>query len=470
MRPVAGREKPEYQPRTMSTRNLSDTIVAPISGSLPAAVAVVRVSGPLAYEVAAQVFPPWPKSPEPRKALYGRFSHGDDGLALPFEPGRSYTGEATVEFSVHGSVASLRLLLDACVAAGARLAGPGEFTMRAFLNGRIDLTQAEAVRDTIEAQTASQLRQALSQMEGRLRLEVATLRTDLLRLLAAVEASVDFSEEIGDLDRAEATATLANCARRLDGLVEAGRVGRIVREGLRIAICGRPNAGKSSLLNAVLGHERAIVTAVPGTTRDTIEEAADFRGQRVVLVDTAGLRATKDPVESIGVARALAEAERADIVWHVFDLARGWSKADREFAARSTRPVLRVGTKADLVRRSAASAASAGRSRAAEAAPKPDVSVSSVTREGLDDLVAATLTRFAAADVSAPCPNSRHIPLLASARAHIEHGLDTLAHDLPDDLLSTVLQAAIHDLGQITGDTASEDMVDAIFRDFCIGK
>ncbi|MFQ3588460.1 MAG: tRNA uridine-5-carboxymethylaminomethyl(34) synthesis GTPase MnmE [Fimbriimonadaceae bacterium] len=454
----------------MSTRNLSDTVVAPITGSPPAAVAVVRVSGPRAYEVAARVFQPWPDRPEPRRALYGRFSHGDDGLALPFEAGRSYTGDETVEFSVHGSAASLRLLLDACTAAGARLAGPGEFTMRAFLNGRIDLTQAEAVRDAIEAQTESQLRQARSQMDGRLRTEVAAVRGELVRLLAAVEASVDFSEEIGELDRAGATEILARSAQRLEQLVEAGRVGRIIREGLRIAICGRPNAGKSSLLNAVLGHERAIVTAVPGTTRDTIEESADFRGMRVVLVDTAGLRAAKSQVESIGVARARAEADRADLVWHVFDLAKGWSKADAEFAGRATRPVLRIGTKADLVPPPARPDPEARRAGSGKTVPAPDVVVSSVTRAGLDDLVGATLERFALADASAPCPNARHMPLLASAREHVGHGLETLAHDLPDDLLSTVLQAAIRDLGQITGDTATEDMVDAIFRDFCIGK
>lgn len=449
-----------------------DTIVAPITGMQPAAVAIVRVSGPESWEVAARVFPSWPASPESHKAHYGRFVIDDDGLALPFSEGHSYTGEQAVEFSIHGSPASVQALVAACIHEGARMARPGEFTERAFLNGRMDLTQAEGVRDTVEAETARQLEMANELRSGALRTEIGALRDMLIKLLSAVEASVDFSEEIGDLDVAAASQLLVEVGVRFDLLLQTARAGRILRKGYEIAIVGPPNAGKSSLLNALLGADRAIVTPIEGTTRDTIEEKVDFDGLPVVLIDTAGLRDTDDPVESIGVQRARAAAARADEIWYVFDATLGWSDADEqavsdlggrpssvaEHATDALRaPSIRLlANKADLIPRNA---------RVYGA-----LRVSALTRSGLDQLIKETAEAALHAPTGLPFIQTRHEGPLREAQEALQHALETIRHHRPHDLLSVDLRLALSSLGEITGETASEDMIQRMFRDFCVGK
>lgn len=433
-----------------------DTIVAPITGVQRAAVAVVRVSGADAWHIAENVFSPWPRRPEARKALYGRFRHGDDGLALPFEQGASYTGEASVEFSIHGSPASVRALLRLCCQAGARPAQPGEFTLRAFQNGRIDLTQAEGVRDTVEALTDAQLRAASSMREGWLCRECRGARQELLGVLASIEASADFSEEVGDLDRTAAAARLAVVQGSLLRLLTTAASGRVLREGLTIAIVGLPNAGKSSLLNALVGEERAIVTDLPGTTRDTVEELVDLGGVPCRLVDTAGLRETDDRIESLGVERARKAAQRADVVWYLFDSSVGWTDRDEALLQGWSRPTVLLAGKCDLAR--------------CEDIPG-SIRVSSVTREGLDGLIETVQRRANVQDSpDAPTINSRHEPLLTEAEAAVRQAIETLESDLPDDLAAVHLQQAVSALGQVTGETAGVDMVERIFHDFCIGK
>lgn len=430
---------------------LLDTIVAPITGLAPAAVAGIRISGPEAWKVAAAVFPRWPADAEPLKAVYGRFVHGDDGFVLPFEAGRSFTGETSAELFVHGSPESVRQIVAACRQAGARTAEPGEFTLRAFLNGRIDLTQAEAVRDTVESRTAVQLRAANAAREGALREAVEAISDRIVRLLAAIEASVDFGEEVGELDRPQARADLLDAAANLGSLLDQARVGRIVRQGLRIAIVGRPNAGKSSLLNALLRSERAIVTDVPGTTRDTVEESAAFDGVPVVLIDTAGLRDSADPVESLGIQRSRASAADADLIWYVYDAAAGWTDEDAAFLASFDRPAAVVANKADLPH-------SAGTGRL----------VSAKTGLGLPQLASEAVRDAAPSDL--PLVNDRHAALLREAREAVEAALSGLSHDAPEDLLTTHLRQALHSLGRITGETVEADMLERIFRDFCVGK
>lgn len=429
-----------------------DTIVAPITGMPPCAVAWIRVSGPEAWQVAARVFSPFPSEPTERQAVYGRFAFGDDGLALPFSEGHSYTGEESVELSMHGSLASIRSAVQACIAAGARMAEPGEFTQRAFLNGRIDLSQAEAVRETIESLTDTQLRQANRNREGALRNEIRLIHAQVAGQLAAVEASVDFSEEIGEVDREAMAMVLAEIMGRLERLRSGAKVSRMVRDGYRIAIVGPPNAGKSSLLNRLLGSDRAIVTAVAGTTRDFMEERADFDGVPVVLVDTAGLRETEDEVERIGVQRAREQLRLADAVWFVYDGSVGLTEDDlAQYAS--------LGVAAEFLANKSDLAARGGTGRA----------ISAKTGEGIDTLVEGVRN-----EVLGHAPeiaiNERHADLIGQALAVIDELLVSLKHDSPDDLLSVFLNDLLATLGRITGDAAEEDLLERIFHDFCVGK
>jgi len=425
-----------------------DVIVAPITG-FPAAVAWLRLSGHGAWEIGRDVFGPWPEVIETGRTWFGRWSHGDEGLAIPFAAGRGYTGEESIEISLHGSRASVRGAIDACCAAGARMAEPGEFTQRAFLNGRLDLTQAEAVRETVDALTAQQLRHANLGRAGRLRETISRLREIVLGLLASVEASVDFSEEIGDFDRSEAEATTSSLLRDIDRLLGTASDGRIIREGLRIAIVGPPNAGKSSLLNALLKEERAIVTDIPGTTRDYLEERADFDGFPVILIDTAGIRDAVDPVEAIGVQRSRAQAAAADLVWYVHDASTPFPDEAEIF--QFGKSVLLIANKSD------------------QAVSRAGIAVSARTGDGLEELVRTSLADLGAR-LSEPTIGPRAEAHLAEAREALNDFMVALSSHAPDDLLSVHLSTATEALGKITGETASPDIVDRVFHNFCVGK
>ncbi len=435
--------------------SLTDTIVAPITGNQPAAVAIVRLSGPQAWEIGSKVFEPWPAKVEERKAVYGKAITGDDGLILPFAEGKSYTGDATVEFQIHGSLASVQNLVQACIDHGARMADPGEFTQRAFLNGRIDLTQAEAVKDLIEARTEAQIRHAALVRDGALQDAVRELSKEALGVLAAIEASVDFSEEVGPVNRTDATFKLVHIRSGIDRLLNTAEGGRILRQGLKIAIVGPPNAGKSSLLNALVGTDRAIVTDIPGTTRDYVEEEIMLGGLPCVLIDTAGLRETDETVEKLGVERSLTLAEKADYVWYVYDGSLGLTADDRAFVDQLQRPSLLIANKSDLVFETI-----------------PALAVSAAQRSGLQQLHSWARSLLESAEQhSRVLINPRHETHLERARSAITTALDTLdAEEIPDDLAAVGLQEAIQALGKITGETASEDMIDRIFKDFCIGK
>ncbi len=435
----------------MSLSAWAETIVAPITG-VGGAVAVLRLSGPDAWRIAQRMMPSLPESPIARHAYYGEFAHGDDGLCVLFEEGASYTGEPAAELSVHGSVASVQTLQALCLHAGARSARAGEFTERAFLNGRLDLSQAEAVRDTVAAQTERQLRMANLLRSGGLRERLGEIVRELEALLAAVEASVDFSEEIGEFDAESGLRRLAEIDSALTALLATGEKGRILRQGLRVALLGAPNAGKSSLLNALVGRERSIVTEVPGTTRDLVEEAIDLGGLPVVLIDTAGLRETDDRVEAIGVRLAWEAAAMADAVWYLYDAQRGWTAEDAAQLEALKRPYRILASKADL----------------SPVAEGPGLRVSARTGEGLDALVASIRKEWEGID--GPLIDPRHGPALMLAREAVAEARATLEHDRPADLLSVCLREALASIGQITGETASADMIERIFQYFCIGK
>lgn len=433
-------------------RHLLDTIVAPITAP-GGAIAVVRMSGPRAWRIGREVFRRWPDVPIPRLAVYGTFSNGDDGFALPFAEGHSYTGDETVEFSLHGSQASLRTLIEDCLRLGARHAQPGEFTLRAFMFGRIDLTQAEGVRDTVCAATSAQLRQATLLREGRLYAMLEGLRDNLSGVLASVEASADFSEEIGELDRESAYERCMGVVAGIEKMLATAHAGRVVREGITIAIVGRPNVGKSSLLNRLLSADRAIVTEVPGTTRDTLEEPANLGGWACKLIDTAGMRHTADQVERLGVERTQAAMQAADVVWMLYDASEGWTEQDEELLRGMERSVTLVAHKCDL-----------------QPLVSKGLPVSSLTGEGVNSLIASLRDFVGPVAEGSPLIARRHQPLLEQALEATLSASETLKLDVPYDLAAVELMQAIRLLGEITGETATPDMVERVFRDFCIGK
>lgn len=417
-----------------------------------AAVAVIRVSGPDAWSVAHRVFPSLPEAPVPRHAYYGDFEHGDDGICLLFAGGASYTGEPSAEFSIHGSPASVQGLVEACMAAGCRQARPGEFTMRAFLNGRLDLAQAEAVRDVIEAQTVVQLKFAQHGLHRALSEAVQTMEDSVLRVLAAVEASVDFEEEIGAFDRAEGVTAITNACDQLDDLIESAESGEVLRQGLRVALIGRPNVGKSSLLNALAGSCRAIVTDIPGTTRDVLEVALDIHGKPVILWDTAGQRESDDLVESEGIRRATDAAHQADLILLLYDAGEGWLDSDQQLLDKfKGRKLEIIGNKSDLQE------------------PARGLRVSAKTGNGMDGIKRLLAGQFDGLEGQI-LPNPRQTQELLHAAEHLQQVRTHMNEPVPDDLLAVGLRAALVHLGRISGKTADSSMLESIFSQFCIGK
>jgi tRNA modification GTPase len=439
-----------------------DTIAAVATPPGQGGVGIVRVSGPLSPDIAERVFRRRTAGSWRSHRLYGGVVLDtnqtviDQGLAVLMRKPRSYTGEDVLEIHCHGSPVLLRSVLAATLAAGARLAEPGEFTRRAFLNGRIDLTQAEAVIDLVRARTETAAVTAAGQLCGQLSSHLESIRGDLLCLKALLEVQIDFADE------ALATA----CAGAMGSLLHSYQRGKRVRDGVRAVLIGKPNVGKSSLLNALLGEERAIVTAVPGTTRDSIEESVDIGGVSVVLTDTAGLRddAHAEIVERLGMQRTLMKISEADVVLAVFDSSRPLDAEDERVLAgvRGKRHVI-VLNKIDLP--AALSADGLG---------APQVRVSARQRLGLDDLRAvleARLDEDAPVDDGVPLlTNLRHHDALRKAVYSLDLARQALLEARPADLVAVDVQESIDRLGEITGAITVEDVLDQIFREFCIGK
>ena len=431
----------------------NDAIVALITGPPPSGVAVLRVSGHGAWAVGRKVFPSLPDPVISHSATYGTFVTGDDGLVLPFAERRSFTGEESIEFSIHGSAASVASLLDACINAGCRQAEPGEFTLRAFMNGRIDLSQAEGVRATVDAVTSAQLKQANDLRSGHASRNATEISQGLLTLLTAVEASTDFSEEIGDLDRDLARARLQAARAQIEQTLAAAPAQQILHRGLTIVIAGQPNAGKSSLLNQLLGADRAIVTAHAGTTRDTIEGMTEFQGVPCRLVDTAGIRESSDAVEQEGIARSHQALSSAHLVLYVFDAEAGWQLTDDQLASSLDAPTMIVANKIDRP----------------HSAPR-GIGVSCTTGTGIPALRQAIADQIPSVSAESPVTLERHAAAFQAAALAIDSAMQTLAAHMPDDLLAVDLRSALRHLGEISGETASPDVIDRIFHDFCIGK
>lgn len=456
----------------------ADTIVATATANAPGAVAIVRVSGAAAHAIAAQLFVPARESQaavRPGLMRLGRVVDPRDGdvideaLAVVWRGPHSFTGEDVAEFHTHGSPLIVARVVAACVAAGARHAQPGEFTRRAYLNGRLDLAQAEAVADLVQAETEAARRAALALLSGGLTARIGVLRERLLPVLAELEASVDFPEEgLEFATRSRLGAEVDAVRRDLAALMASARAGRPLREGARVVLAGPPNAGKSSLFNALVGRERALVSPHPGTTRDTIEASVDLAGIPLTLVDTAGLRAEADEIEALGIARTEGEVAAAGLVLFVIDASQ--PKAARGALARVEKaPHLLVLNKADATSRDAASLVAEFPSPVRRAW----CVVSSHTRAGLDELEAQIARELGAtaAPGSLLVTHRRHAEALAEADAALAEAAQGIAGGLATELSSADVTAAIAALDCVAGRRGlDDDLLDTIFARFCLGK
>ncbi|WP_297300961.1 tRNA uridine-5-carboxymethylaminomethyl(34) synthesis GTPase MnmE [uncultured Oscillibacter sp.] len=466
-----------------------DTIAAiAAGGGAPSAIGVVRISGPDCFAACGRVF----RSARPfgeleaRRMVLGEFLDRegrvlDRVLAVRFPGPRSYTGEDSAEFHCHGSPVVLREVLAALFAAGARQAGPGEFTKRAFLNGRLDLTQAEAVIDLIDAETAAAARNAAAQLDGGLRRALEPIQEALLDITSRFYAVVDYpDEDIQDAGPEEIAAALRQAGDALTALLSTCKRGKVLKRGVRTAIVGLPNAGKSSLLNALAGYERAIVTDIPGTTRDTVEESVLCGGVLLRLIDTAGLRETEDQVEKLGVERSRRAMEEAELILLVRDGAAEDCPENRAHweaealllnqVARTGKPWLCVESKCDLT---GPHAFSIGLIQKDANNPAACLCVSSVTGQGLDRLEEAVAALFPAGDpgeAGSLLTDQRQEEAADRARAAVRRALEALENGLTPDAALTDAEEALDAIGELTGRTAKEEIVERIFSRFCVGK
>ena len=447
-----------------------DTIVAVATPPGEGAVGIVRLSGSRAVEIAAPCFQSGQKLHQvaDRRLTYGRFVVGDrdldEVLVAVMRSPRTYTGEDLVEFNCHGGPLLLRRVVEALVDGGARIAERGEFTRRAFLNGRIDLTQAEAVADLIAARSDLSLRSAYFQLRGGLRVRFESMAEDLRQALALLEAGLDFSEDV-EIDPQTVRLPLSRAAEGVDRLIASYTRGKLVRDGALVTLAGRPNVGKSSLLNRLLEEDRAIVTPIPGTTRDTIEEAVTLDGLRITLVDTAGIRTAGNPVEREGTRRSRRSIEQADLVLLVVDASEPPGNRDlRLIQDLQERSVLLVLNKRDLGSHPAWE--STGREH-------QQIPVSALTGQGIDGLRAAV--RTGVLDGFPPqkaevLTHERHVESLRRAGGALSRAEEALRACLPGELVAMELREALDALGEIVGETTSDAILDRIFQTFCIGK
>jgi tRNA modification GTPase len=439
----------------------SDTIVAIATPSGRGGLGVVRISGPDASRIACELIGRT-KPLKARHATFARFSGSDQVVVTSFPAPRSYTGEEVTEISAHGSPVVLSAILRRAIEAGARLAEPGEFTLRAFLNGKLDLIQAEAVADLIDAVTPLQARAAFDQLEGTLTAAIGAIEKELFDVVARLEASLDFPDEgYHFVAPQEARESLARVIASIDSLLAHAERGRLIREGAQVAIVGAPNVGKSSLFNALLNANRAIVTAVPGTTRDLLTERADIGGLSLALIDTAGVRDTADIVEQEGVSRARSALSVADLILVVLDRSRPLSGDDRALLDdTAAQPRVIVVNKCDLP-------------ASWDVQSDAFVEISVMTGAGLDDLIAAIAHALSAEETQRDRPaitNLRHTMLLQRARAALVQAADALEGSISEEFPLLDLQEASHALQEITGRRTTDDLLQHIFKNFCIGK
>src|SRR6266700_6251225 len=478
--------------------NLDDTIVAIATPPGRGGIGVVRLAGPEARTIAGAMLR-LKHELEAGRAHFAELIEPatgeriDEAVVTFFAKPRSYTADDVIEISAHGSPVVLRHVLEMATARGARMAEPGEFTMRAFLNGRIDLTQAEAVRDLIESQTLYQAKVAAQRLEGALSKRLHPIKQNLVELVAVMEAGIDFAEDdVSVLPAAEILLRLAVVQTPLEQLKASFAYGKVVHEGLTLAIVGRPNVGKSSLFNRLVERERAIVTATPGTTRDLVSETVAIGGIPVKLVDTAGIRRALDEAESIGIQKSMEALADADLVLVVFDASQPISDEDQElFRQVAQRSALMIENKSDLARsyevkgsvnregqeftRAEKAAPEASRPKRASASEEIEsLRTSALTGEGIPELRAAILHHVigdaGSSAESGFLTNARHQSLVRDSIAALGNAETAVHNKIPHEMLLLDLYNALRPLDEITGATTNDDILNLIFSRFCIGK
>jgi tRNA modification GTPase len=452
-----------------------ETIAAIASAVVPqqGSIGIVRLSGEKALDIAHLLFHAPGKQPwESHRILYGIIRHPqtqqwvDEALLLIMQSPRSYTREDVVEFHCHGGIIPVQQVLQLCLQYGARLAQPGEFTLRAFLNGRIDLTQAESIAEIVGSQSPQAAQIALAGLQGKLAQPIRQLRATCLDILAEVEARIDFEEDLPPLNEAEISQNLQNCLTQVEAILATADRGELLRSGLKVAIVGRPNVGKSSLLNAWSRSDRAIVTDLPGTTRDVVESQLIVGGIPIQVLDTAGIRETVDRVEKIGVERSRHAAQSADLILLVIDAQTGWTEEDAQIydSVKSSNLILII-NKIDLT--------------SPEKIKYPG-SISQIVHtvaalnQGIDLLEEAILNSVKSGTLNAAnleiAINQRQAAALTHAKLALEQVQETIANQLPLDFWTIDLRTTIQTLGEITGEEVTESVLDRIFSRFCIGK
>jgi len=460
---------------------MDDTIAAIATPLGEGGLAVLRISGPEALLIGDRCFKPAGRS-APRLSnapthtvhfghILNKGKRVDEALVTVMLAPRTFTREHVIEIACHGGVLPAKMVLETVLQNGARLATPGEFTRRAFLNGRIDLAQAEAVADLIHSRTELALRAASEQLAGKLSHHINKLRDQLMQTLAHIEAHIDFpDEDIAPDTRAQLIARLQSVADAIERFLRHASEGQILRRGIRVAIAGRPNAGKSSLLNQLLGRDRAIVSVIPGTTRDTIEETANIRGLPIIFIDTAGLREARDEIEIEGIRRSRESFQNAEFILHVLDSSEPLTQADRmyleEFSAKKRILVL---NKTDLPEQF-----HFGRAKVEAMSHAAMVRVSCLTGDGLEDLKDAIKELAWSGEIRAEMLevmiNARHQEALERSHEAVLRTLEALGTGISVELAALDLRLAVNAIGEIVGQTTNEDLLDMIFSQFCIGK
>jgi tRNA modification GTPase len=457
---------------TIGTIAAIATAVVPQQGS----VGIVRLSGSEALHIAQTLFhAPGHQVWESHRILYGYIRHPlsaalvDEALLLIMKAPRSYTREDVVEFHCHGGIIAVQQVLQLCLESGARLAQPGEFTLRAFLNGRLDLTQAESIADLVGAKSPQAALAALAGLQGKLAHPIRQLRANCLDILAEIEARIDFEEDLPPLDDKAIISEIERITAEIIKLLATSDKGELLRTGLKVAIVGRPNVGKSSLLNAWSQSDRAIVTDLPGTTRDVVESQLVVGGIPVQVLDTAGIRDTLDQVEKIGVERSRRAASAADLVLLTIDASAGWTQSDAEIYFQvQHRPLILVLNKIDLVETHYIASIEYPKNISQV------VQTAAAENQGIDALEKAILEivktgKVQAADMDLAI-NQRQAAALTKAKISLEQVQATIAQQLPFDFWTIDLRSAIYALGEITGEEVTESVLDRIFHKFCIGK